>query len=167
MIVLDTSTLILLAKSDLLALVAEKTPLVIPPEVRREALAKPTLYDARMIAAMLQAGTIRVMRAGGMTGKKRMQREFGLEAAEASALVLAKEKGVPLATDDGPAIKAAKIVGVPFITAMYVLRELAVKGRLNRKTALAKLEILQRVGRYNVQILGEARQCIEQEGREA
>jgi len=91
---------------------------------------------------------------------KQIQGDFGLEAGEAGALLLAKENNTPPGTDDGPAIKAARIMGVPFFTAIHVLLKLHDKGHLNEKTALVKLDNLQKIGRYNVQILADARERI-------
>jgi predicted nucleic acid-binding protein len=159
MVVLDASTLILLAKTDLLPLLAEKTRLLISEEVQREALAKPELYDARVIAGLLRTGRIQVHK--DPSGCKQLQTDFSLERGEASALLLAREKHLPLGTDDGPTIKAAKLMGIPFLTAMHVLVELHEKGRLNKQTALAKLERLQQVGRYSVHILENAHKSIQ------
>lgn len=100
--------------------------------------------------------------------RKQIQVDLGLEAGEAAALLLAKEKKSPLGTDDALAIKAAKIVGVPFFTAIHLLLELHVllelheKGRMNGKAALVKLDMLQKVGRYSVQILQDARKRIKE-----
>ncbi len=161
MVILDASTLILLAKSDLLALLVEKTRIVIPPEVQREAVARKDLYDARMIEELLRRGNIQVANFSRPVQRKQIQVDFGLEAGEAAALLLAKEKDEPLGTDDGPAIKAAKIMGVPFFTAVHVLLELYEKRRINQQAALAKLERLQKVGRYSAQILEDARKRIK------
>lgn len=162
MIVLDASTLILLAKSDLLPLLAEKTPIEIPPEVQQEALARRELYDARMIEGMLRSGKIQVSKSVRPERRRQIQADFGLEAGEAAALLLAKENDQVLGTDDGPAIKAAKIMGIPFFTAIHVLLELHGKGRMDEKTALVKLDILQKVGRYSIQILEDARKRIRE-----
>lgn len=161
MVILDASTLILLAKSDLLVLLVEKTRIVIPPEVQREAVARKDLYDARMIEELLRRGNIQVANFSRPVQRKQIQVDFGLEAGEAAALLLAKEKDEPLGTDDGPAIKAAKIMGVPFFTAVHVLLELYEKRRINQQAALAKLERLQKVGRYSAQILEDARKRIK------
>lgn len=161
MVVLDASTLILLAKCDLLPLLAEKTRIEIPQEVEREALASKKPYDARIIEEMVRSGEIRVARNPHMGRRKQIQMDFGLEEGEAAALLLAKEHDLPLGTDDGPAIKAAKIMGVPFFTAIHVLLELHEKGRINQEVALTKLDMLQRVGRYGARILEEARRRIK------
>jgi len=162
MVVLDASTLILLAKSNLLLLLAEKTQIEIPEEVQQEALVRRELYDARMIEEMLRTGKIQVSKFPRPDRRKQVQVDFRLEAGEAAALLLAKENNKPVGTDDGPAIKAARIMGVPFFTAIHVLLELYAKGRMNKKIALAKLDLLEKFGRYNAQILSDARERIEE-----
>ncbi len=53
-------------------------------------------------------------------------------------------------------------MGVSFFTAIHVLLELYEKGRMNKKTALAKLDVLEKIGRYNAQILSDARERIKE-----
>jgi predicted nucleic acid-binding protein len=160
-IILDTSTLILLAKIELLPLLAEKTELKITQEVQDEALFKPKLYDARVIAEMLHRGTIQVAKGTHGSIRQQIQNDFGLGPGEASALLLAREMNAPLATDDGLAIKAAKIMGIPFLTSIHVVTELYVKSRISQKTALVKLERLEEIGRYSLQIMEDARKSIK------
>ena len=162
MIVLDTSTLVLLAKSDLLPLLSENTRLMIPREVEQEALAKPELYDAQVIAQMIQMKTLQVSRETATLLCRQIQDDFGLGVGEAAALLLAKKTHAPLATDDWLAIKAAKIMGIPFLTALHVLVALRKKGRIEKKSAIVKLETLQRIGRYHTQIIVDARENINQ-----
>lgn len=154
--------MILLAKCDLLPLLAEKTPLAIPPEVEREVLAKPELYDAKVIASMIKGKQIQISKLAHAQHRKQVQEDFGIEAGEAEALLLAKEKGVPIGTDDWPAIKAAKIMGIPFMTAVNMLVELRRKNRLSAESALSKLDKLESVGRYHVRIVEDARARIQE-----
>ena len=161
MVVLDTSTLILLAKIDLLPLLAEKTRIRIPKEVQQEALVKPQLYDAKMIVEMIRMGKIQVWRELPVQFQKQLQEDFGVEAGEASALLLARQIHAPIATDDGLAIKAAKVMGIPFMTSLHVLTELYTKGRIDQKTALYKLEKLEKIGRYSLQLMEDARESIQ------
>lgn len=162
MLVLDTSTLVLLAKADLLPLLAEKTSLVIPREVEIEALAKPALYDARVIAGLVQAGAIQVKK-GSLVRRRQLEADFKLGVGEAAAMCLAMERSLPLGTDDGPAIKAAKILNVPFLTALHVVTALYEQGRVDRRVALAKLDALQRWGRYSISIFEVARAQLQKE----
>ena len=59
-VVFDASTLILLAKVDLLQIVAQKVEIRIPRVVESEAMAKPDLYDAHLIGRMIKEGAIRI-----------------------------------------------------------------------------------------------------------
>ena len=70
-IVFDASTLILLAKVDLLQIMARKVEIHIPRVVENEALAKPDLYDAQLIARMIEEGVIRVSDAVASVGIRR------------------------------------------------------------------------------------------------
>jgi predicted nucleic acid-binding protein len=160
MLVLDTSTLVLLAKIDVLPLLARRTRLLIPPEVEREALMQPQLYDAQLIGRMIRAGTLERSRRVHPTRYSQLQTDFRLGAGEAASLLAAKGLGVPVGTDDGPAIRAAKILGVPFVTAVHLLVELCEKGRIDREQGLARLETLQHVGRYGIPIVEHARERI-------
>ncbi|MBI3292005.1 MAG: hypothetical protein HYZ73_04260, partial [Elusimicrobia bacterium] len=65
-----------------------------------------------------------------------------------------------VATDDGVAIKACKLVGVPFVTALHVLLQAAERRVVDRSMALVKLEQLQKAGRYHPRILEEAMACL-------
>ncbi len=51
---------------------------------------------------------------------------------------------------------------VAFFTAVHVLLELHERGRINGKVAAAKLDTLQKVGRYSAQIWEDARKRIKE-----
>ena len=68
-----------------------------------------------------------------------------------------------MATDDGPAIKVAKILGVSFATAIDFLVRAYEKGMLTKEVALIKLEKLRKYGRYNFQIIQDARGRLNRE----
>ena len=161
MVVLDASTLILLAKIDLLSVLAEKTGLLISQEVKREALAKPGLYDAQLIQRMLDEGRIKVSSEVSVGLCKPIESQLRIHTGEATALLLAKKKRTAIGIDDRSGIKAAKILGVPFFTAVQVVEELHAKGRVDTKTALVKLEALRHFGRYDDRIIDEVRKTIE------
>ena len=125
-----------------------------------EALVRKELYDARIIDKMIRNKRIQVSKVFRQDRRRQIQADFGLEVGEAAALLIAKEGNNPLGTDDGRAIRAAKIVGVPFFTSIHVLLGLYEKDRMNKKMALVKLEALQKIGRYSPQILADARERI-------
>lgn len=159
-IVFDASTLILLAKVDLLQIVADKMNIVIPREVKAETLAKPASYDAQLIDRMLKDGRIHISQKISAINIKTIKEQFRIDIGEAAALFLAKEKGWVIGIDDGPGIRASKILGIHFVTALHVLLEFFHQEYLNRQSALAKLESLEKVGRYHVQIMEDARLII-------
>lgn len=161
MVILDTSTLILLAKTDLLPLFVKETGARISKEVQKEALANPNVYDSKLINEMIKSKKIHILKSPMAFQRRQIQKSFGIEPGEASALLLARKRGVPLGTDDGKTIKGAKILGVPFFTAIHVLMNLYENNRIDRQIASVKLEKLQEWGRYHTRILENAYSRIE------
>ena len=78
-IVFDSSTLILLAKVDLLQGVAEKMNIVIPRQVKEEALAKPQVYDAQLIDRMIKDGKIEVPEEASTANTKAIREQFRID----------------------------------------------------------------------------------------
>ncbi len=153
--VFDSSTLILLAKTDLLREVAEGFSIIIPSKVKDECLLKNT-PDALLIKILIDEGKIKVEKAGNQEAVRKLQTDFRIEAAEAQALWLGRKLGCPVAVDDGPAIKACKVMGIRFATAVHFLVNLRAKGQLELPMALAKLEVLAGYGRYSRKIIEDA-----------
>ena len=56
----------------------------------------------------------------------------------------------------GPTIKACKVLGVQFATAVHFLLNLRARKKLQLPMALAKLEKLSSYGRYNKRIIEDA-----------
>src|ERR1700683_4102776 len=113
---------------------------------------------------MIKEGDIRVSDAVTSIGVKTIQKQFRLAEGEAAALWMAKDRKCALGIDDGPGIRAAKIMGIPFVTAIQVLIGLSEEGHVDKPSALAKLESLVLWGRYSAQLVGDARLKIEKGG---
>jgi predicted nucleic acid-binding protein len=158
--VFDSSTLVLLAKIDLLRESAEDISIVIPPKVKEECLVKDSL-DALLIRTLIAEGKIKVEKAGNQEAVRKLQADFRIEAGEAQALWLGKRLGCPLAVDDGLAIKACKVLGVQFVTAIHFLIHLKARGKLELPLALAKLDRLAADGRYSKKIIEDAAQWLK------
>ena len=159
--VFDSSTLILLAKIDLLRESAEDISIVIPPKVKEECLFKESL-DALLIKTLIAEGKIKVEKAGNQEAVRKLRADFRIEEGEAQALWLGKRLGVPLAVDDGPTIKACKVLGVQFVTAIHFLINLRARGKLELPLALAKLDALAAYGRYSRKIIEDAPQRLKE-----
>jgi len=158
-IVFDASTLILLAKIDLLRIVAECYSIIIPDKVKTEALAADS-SDAMAIRYLLDSSLIRTMSIKNGRNFEKFVTDFRIHDGEAEALCLALELSAPVAVDDGPAIKASKIMGIKFITAIHFVINCAQTGAMNQVVALEKLKKLSIVGRYRLQIIQDAEKRI-------
>lgn len=159
-IVFDASTLILLAKIELLREITEKINVIIPEKVKSECLLKEGI-DATLISTLIRETKIVVKKAGSAEAIKKIQQDFRIEAGEAESLWLARRLDCPIAVDDGPTIKACKVIGQRFTTAIHFLLSLASQNRLEKDIALAKLEKLSTIGRYSKKIIGDATQRLK------
>ena len=89
-IVFDSSTLILLAKANLLRETSDDFEIIVPEEVKREALVKKT-EDAELISILIQERKIGVQKADEAKAIKKLQMDFRLEKGEAEALWLSRQ----------------------------------------------------------------------------
>ena len=164
MIVFDSSTLILIAKVELLNpfLASVESPVAIPTEVERECCGAKKTFDALMIQKALEESRIRLVAVRNRTLVARLQADFSLGRGEAEALALAmKEKAQLLGIDDKNGINAAKVLGIPFTTALGILVRSREKGLLTPSAALTKLAGLGKYGRYKASIVEDARRRME------
>lgn len=159
-IVFDVSTLILLAKIDLLREITEEVEVIIPEKVKSECLLKEGI-DATLISTLIKEKKISVKKAGYADAIKKIRRDFRIEAGEAEALWLARRLDCAIAVDDGPTIKACKVIGQRFTTAIHFLLSLASQNRLEKHMALTKLEKLSVYGRYSKKIIEDATQRLK------
>jgi predicted nucleic acid-binding protein len=164
MIVFDSSTLILIAKAELLDLFLSSVqmPVAIPVEVERECCKAKKTLDALIINKALEESRMQVMAVKNPKVLSRLRADFSLGRGEAEALALAlKHKAQLLAIDDKNGINASKLLGIPFTTAIGILVRSHEKGLLNRAPALVRLTALARYGRYASSIVEDARRRLE------
>src|SRR3990167_2477515 len=113
MIVFDSSTLILLAKAELLDAFIDdyKKVVIIPQEVNEECCSKKDSFDALLIRKRIEEKRIKTARIHNTELCERFIKDFSIDMGEAEALVLFLEKkALLLAVDDKNAIKACKIL---------------------------------------------------------
>jgi predicted nucleic acid-binding protein len=164
MIIFDSSTLILLAKIELLSPFLDSVVLrvAIPMEVERECCSVKKTLDALMIQKAVEESRIQVLEVKNHKIVSKLQSDFSLGAGEAEAIALAlKEKARLLAIDDKNGINASKLLGVPFTTAMAILVRSREKDMLNHTDAMTKLTALAGYGRYSHSIIEETRRKLE------
>ena len=154
-IVFDASSLILLAKVELLREITKDINIIIPEKVKTECLSKKGL-DAVLISTLIKEKKIEIKKTEATRAVKKMQRDFRIDAGEAEALWLAIRLQCPIAVDDGPTIKACKVMGQRFTTAIHFLLNLAALNRLEAPIAIEKLGRLSILGRYSKKIIEDA-----------
>jgi predicted nucleic acid-binding protein len=154
-IVFDSSTLILLAKIEILNTISEDIQVIIPEMVRSECTGK-DLFDAKLISSLIKNGKIKVASVTKKESVEKLCRDFKIHIGEAEAFALALKKNLPLAVDDLPSIKACKILNHKFTTAIHFLINVTENGKIKEDMAFVKLEKLSSYGRYSKRILQDA-----------
>jgi predicted nucleic acid-binding protein len=154
-IVFDSSTLILLAKVEILNIISENIQIIIPEMVRSECTGK-DLFDAKLISSLIKNGRIKVVSLAKRETVEKLCKDFKIHIGEAEALALALKRKLPLAVDDLPTIKACKILNQRFVTAINFLITMTVRGKISKDISMVKLEKLSSYGRYSKRILEDA-----------
>jgi len=164
MIVFDASTLILVAKIELLdrLLRSFSMPVAVPAEVARECCGGKKALHALVIQRAIDDSRIRVVTIANPAMMRKLSRDFSLGQGEAEAIVLSSREDALLAIDDKSSINACKFLGVAFTTAIALLLRSREKELLSRDEALLRLEQLARHGRYKEVIIKDARRRLEE-----
>jgi predicted nucleic acid-binding protein len=161
MIVFDSSTLLLLAKSGLLDNFINdyKDEIIIPSEVKEESCDRKNSFDALLIQKRIDEKKIKTVKVHNIKLCEKLMQDFSIAKGEAEALVLSLEKKTALfAVDDKNAIKASKILKIPFTTAISILVRLVEKGVVDISRASEILERLAAYGRYKNTTIREAKE---------
>jgi predicted nucleic acid-binding protein len=164
MIVLDASTLILIAKIELLDafLTGIEWEVAVPVEVARECCGAKKTLDAFMIQKALDESRVKVLAVKNKKLVAKLSFDFRLGKGEAEAIALAINEGARLVgVDDKCAINACKLLGMGFTTAVGILIRSYSKGLIQRSGAVAKLDLLAVYGRYQISIIEDARRKLE------
>ena len=163
MIIFDASTMILLARIDLLELFVSTFAgrVLIPKKVEAEVCCKGK-EEAPLINRLIKEGHIAVLPIKDQRAVKRLESDFALHAGEAEALMLAIEHNVSLiATDDRNAIRACKMLKLEFTTALAFLVRAFEKKLIDRNEALSRLDKLESIARYKQTIISDVKQKLQ------
>ncbi|MCD6265109.1 MAG: hypothetical protein J7K02_03960 [Deltaproteobacteria bacterium] len=158
MIVFDSSTIILLAKIDMLDLFISDFhgKIAIPEKVKVEVCRKGR-EETPLIEYLIKDNRISVLKTKDRMHKKKIMEDFNIDEGEADAILLAlQESASVIATDDRNAIRACKLLKIDFLTAVAFLVRSAEKDLIPRDEALIKLRKLHSIGRYSNKIIEDA-----------
>jgi predicted nucleic acid-binding protein len=162
-IILDASTIILLAKIDLLeAFVLNfSDKVLIPEKVREEVLVKKS-EETLFIERLIKAKKIEVKKVKREKLIKRLLNDFNIDLGEAEAIILALENKISIiATDDRNAIRACKFLNINFTTAIAILVRIFENNLIDKEEALIKFNKLRLIGRYRKEIIEDVRKHLE------
>ena len=159
-LIFDSSTLILLAKAELLDLFLDDfpgTPLI-PRAVEEESTCDLSRPDGLLIQQRIQEGRLAVKEIQQPKILSRLLLDFRLGPGEAEALVLAleeKEAAAVVATDDRNGIRACKVLRIEFVTSLGILVRAVEKGLQTPVDGMRSLERLRSYGRFKSEIIEE------------
>lgn len=155
-IVLDSSAVILLSKCGLLEKACSSFELVAPASVIQETASKELAGkypDAAFVRELVSRRLLRIEK----PSSTKVRIPLSLHRGEKEALLLTLSlPGSVLATDDGKAIKAARLLKVPFVITPRIVVALFRLGKISLDKARTAIQKLGIVGRFSPDILAEA-----------
>lgn len=163
MIVTDSSSLILLAKSDILDIIINnaKQKLIIPEQVYYECTAKKELFDAQIIEKRVKEKLITQKNISNKSLYTRILKDFNLGKGETESITLCIELKSGLITDDKKAINACRILKIKFTTVPRLVVYLYKKNIVTEFEAKSIIKKLQKFGRYSDEILNNIKEDLK------
>lgn len=163
-VIADASSLILLAKSELLESILTKLDIIVPEEVYEEAVVRGKAKghaDAFQLETFFNAKQLQT-KSVGKENIQRIQKLFNLSAGERDALALAQQLGVTdLLIDDKKGINACRALGLRFNTALDLVVGLRKQGIITKAKAFKVFGQLEVYGWYAKTLLQQARSDID------
>jgi predicted nucleic acid-binding protein len=164
MLIFDASTLILMARIELLDsfLASASIEVAVPVEVEKECCSHKKTLDALLIQKAIDDMRMRVTAVNDRKLVVKLEHDFSLGRGEAEAIALAVVKRADLlAIDDKNGINACKLLGIRFTTAAGILVRCREKQLLGGEEVLSRLDQLEKFGRYKRSILDDVRARLE------
>lgn len=161
MFILDSSSMILLAKIGLLEKFLSIREAVIPSSVYNESANQGKdkgREDAYIIEALVKSDKIKVSEPQKSTCIE-IGSLFNFHGGERDVLALAKDMNIKcVICDDKKAINASKVLGLKFITALNIVVAMCLKGEISKEEAEKQIDMLEEFGWYNIKLIKKARQ---------
>ena len=163
MIVIDSSSLILLAKVDILDIVVKniKQKLTIPEQVHIECTAKKDSFDAQLIEKRVKEGFIAKKAISNRNLRDKILRDFSLGKGEAEAIGLCIEFKSGIITDDKKAINSCRILKINFTTVPKLVVQFYKKNIITEIEVNSIIKKLRKFGRYSDEILNKIKEDLK------
>ena len=163
MIIVDSSSLILLAKLNMLDILIGniKHKIVIPQLVYAECTAKQDLFDAQIIKQRVTKGLIGTIDISNRKLYNKIVKDFNLGKGEAESITLCIELKSGMITDDKKAINACRVLKIKFTTVPRLVVRFYKKKLLTKTEANLIIKELHRLGRYSDDIMNKVKEDLK------
>ena len=163
MIVIDSSSLILLAKVDILDIVIKniKQKLAIPEQVYAECTTKKESFDAQLIEKRVKEGSIVKKGISNISLYGKILGDFNLGKGEAESIVLCIGLKSGIITDDKKSINACRILKISFTTVPRLAVQFYKKKFITETEANSAIKKLQKFGRYSNDIMDKIKEDLK------
>lgn len=163
MIAIDSSSLILMAKADILdnAIKHLKKKMAITEQVYIESTSKTDSFDAKIIKKRVEEKAILKKGIKNLNLYQKIRADFNLGKGEAEAIVFCLENKTSLLTDDKKAMNACKVLRIEFTTAPNLLTALYKRKLIKKNEADLYLKRFEKFGRYDDEVLQKIKEDLK------
>ncbi len=163
----DSSSIILLAKADILRQVCSIAAVVIVAQVEAEVMAgiRSGKNDAIFARELVREGKIKIVEVGSVSAEEvslhGLMLDFRLGVGEAATIMLALSEKMPLVTDDNSARKVGKFFGLEVLSSLDFPVILCLKDVISYDKARICLGVLRKEGWFDESVLLSAFEALE------
>lgn len=156
-VISDSSTLILLTKSNLIDIILVYFQIFIPSFVYKEILEgkKKGFSDAFRIEQLILSKKINIKDSNDKKLFNLIKNNYKLDVGELHAIVVAKENDYPIFLDDKKGLVVCKIFNIESYTALNLLKVLFITKIINKIQFNLSLDLLKENARYSKEDLKE------------
>ena len=166
MIVIDSSSLILLAKLNMLDVLIGniKYKLVMPEQVYNECLARGDSFDAQIIEKRFKERLITKKDISNKNLYNKILNDFNLGKGEAEAITLCIEIKSGIISDDKKAINACRVLQINFTKVPRLIVQFHKRKIITKEEVNLLINKLQKFGRYSAEIINKLKEDLKWEG---
>lgn len=156
--ILDSCTIILLAKASVLEKASESYNIKITSPVQEEVLEgkKKMFPDALLLERLVNEKKIKIVEVP-LEKMHKMMQDFNMDKGEASVIARGLQEKELVGTDNRQGRKAARVYGLDLIGSIEVIVSLQKKKKISREKALEALSILQKEGWFSSYLIEQAK----------
>lgn len=160
-LIADASSLVLLAKPNIITHLLKRNKVIIPVAVYEEVIKgkEKGRYDAFLIERLVREKKLTITKVNKKL-KEKVRKLFGLYAGEGEVLTLALQNKFTVLTDDRKCLNAVKAANLKFITSLDVIFALFNKKVISKQKALESFNMLEEFGWYKKKVIEKYRRLI-------